>query len=282
VSEEAEVPENPTDVDSEVEAIKPGDALQAARQEKGLSLDQVAEITRVPMRHLKALEANDFSAMPGVTYATGFARAYARAVGLDEYDMGQAVRAHMGAVSYGSRHEAFEPIDPARIPPRWLAWIAAALAALLAIGYGVWRNQVSSAPSHAEIADQAEAPAPAGKKETARPTAQVAPAATGPVVLTAVNEVWLRIYDQGGERLLEKVLSKGESYTVPATANNPMILTGRPDGLAVTVGGHAVAPLGPPEKTISDVQISAASLLARPPVAAVAPANGSGATEATH
>jgi cytoskeleton protein RodZ len=40
----------------------------------------------------------------------------------------------------------------------------------------------------------------------------------------------------------------------------------------VTVGGREVAPLGPPEKTIKDVGISAVALAARPPVAVVAPA----------
>ena len=43
-----------------------------------------------------------------------------------------------------------------------------------------------------------------------------------------------------------------------------MILTGRPDALAVTVGGKSVAPLGPPEKSVSDLPISGAALLARP------------------
>jgi len=105
-------------------------------------------------------------------------------------------------------------------------------------------------------------------KEQVSASAQLVPAA--PVVLTAQTAVWLRIYDQAGERLFEKEMAKGESYTVPPQANNPMILTGRPNALAVTVGGKPVAPLGPPERTIVDVPVSAAALLARA-VAAPAP-----------
>ncbi|HEX7783827.1 MAG TPA: DUF4115 domain-containing protein, partial [Sphingobium sp.] len=100
----------------------------------------------------------------------------------------------------------------------------------------------------------------------ARAAAARPAAAEGPVVLTATDTIWLRIYDQAGERLLEKQMAKGESFTVPPGANNPMILTGRPDALAVTVGGRPVPPLGTAVRTISDFPISAAALLARPPV----------------
>jgi hypothetical protein len=75
--------------------------------------------------------------------------------------------------------------------------------------------------------------------------------------------VWLRIYDEAGERLKDGLMKKGENYTLPATARNPMILTGRPQALTVTVGGKAIAPLGPPDRTISDVPVSAEALLAR-------------------
>jgi hypothetical protein len=82
-------------------------------------------------------------------------------------------------------------------------------------------------------------------------------------VLTAIADVWLRIYDDSGERMKDGLLKKGEAFTLPAQARNPMILTGRPQALSVTVGGRAVPPLGPADRTIADVPISAAALLAR-------------------
>src|SRR3546814_14881310 len=83
------------------------------------------------------------------------------------------------------------------------------------------------------------------------PTA--APVATGPVTLTATEEVWLRVYETDGERLLEKTMTPGERYVVPATAEQPQILTGRPNALRVTVGTTEIPPLGPAERTISDI-----------------------------
>lgn len=246
---------------------RPGDMLRSAREQRGMTLAEVAEQTRIAQRQLEAIERNDFSALPGTPYAVGFARAYARAVGADEVAVARGVREELGMAEPSARYEMFEPVDPARIPPRKLAWTAAALALLLGTGYAVWRTQFFAASTDQEISDLANrANAQSAPGVAAQPGSMTAPVqqpAAGPVVITAVQDVWLRIYDAQGTRLLEKQMIKGESYTVPEQANNPMILTGRPDALSVTVGGKLVPPLGPPERTIADVPISAAALLAR-------------------
>ena len=61
-----------------------GAQLRAAREARGLTLEQVAAETRIPQRHLQTIEAGDFAALPARTYAIGFSRTYARLVGLDE------------------------------------------------------------------------------------------------------------------------------------------------------------------------------------------------------
>jgi cytoskeletal protein RodZ len=252
---------------------RPGLLLRRAREEKGMSLGDVAELTRVAQRQLEAIERSDFSALPGTPYAVGFARAYARAVGADESEIARGVREELGTMDAGQHYEAFEPVDPARIPPRRLAWSAAIIAVILALGYGVWRTQFFAASTDQEISDLSNR-AGAQQAEPAQPaeTPQIV-ATMGAVVLTAADSVWVRIYEQGGTRLLEKELAKGESFTVPQTAVDPLIMTGRPDALVVTVGGKPVAPLGPPAKTIVDMPISAAALLAR--------STGAGAPEAS-
>lgn len=255
------------DADEEMEDRhdRPGTVLRRAREEKGMTLGEVAEMTRVAQRQLEAIERSDFGSLPGTPYAVGFARAYARAVGADEVAVARGVREELGTMDATDRYEMFEPVDPARIPPRNLAWIAAAIALILAVGYAVWRTQFFAASTDQEISDlsnraseRATPPAQAVRNIPATP--QIT---SGPVVLTALNDVWLRIYDQSGERLYEGQMEKGGSYTVPPQANNPMILTGRPDALTVTVGGKPVAPLGPADRTIADVPVSAAALLAR-------------------
>ena len=63
----------------ELAITRTGDRLRLAREEAGLSLADVATRTRITQRHLAAIEKSDFSELPGRTYVTGFARAYARA-----------------------------------------------------------------------------------------------------------------------------------------------------------------------------------------------------------
>jgi cytoskeleton protein RodZ len=259
----------------------PGEKLRMAREAMKASIDDIAARTRVPVRLLTALEKGDYKALPGSTYCIGFSRAYARAVGLDEVQISREVRAELeeqDAIS-GTRYEAFEPADPARVPPRYLAWTAIALALILAVGYGIWRTQFFTAPTDEEIAETArtqvtEAPEPAPVRPAAGSAPVPPPAPVGEVVLTATDTVWLRIYEEGGARLFEKEMAAGEAFTVPATAKNPLILTGRPQALRVTIGGAEVPPLGPPDKTIADVSISATALNARaaPPPPAPAPA----------
>ncbi len=254
--------------DDKVKETTSGEDMRDAREAAGLSLEELAQRTRVPRRHLQALEEGRFSALPGITYCAGFSRAYARAVGLDEAALVAKVRAEIeeqGGHIGQDRYVPEEPVSSNSVPPRYLALTTAVLALLIAGGYAIWRMQLNTHPTDQEIAEaaQPETRVTTPTAGSALQRAASAPQPVGPVVLTAVDEVWLRIYDGDGKRLLEKAMTKGESYTVPADANNPMILTGRPDALAVTVGGQAVPPLGTAERTISDVPINGAALLAR-------------------
>lgn len=64
-----------------------GARLRAAREAAGLSLDQVAQQLKLAPRQVKALEDEDFSALPGRTFSRGFARNYARLLNLDPEDL---------------------------------------------------------------------------------------------------------------------------------------------------------------------------------------------------
>ena len=245
-----------------------GERLRVAREAKGLSLDDVARQTRIPVRHLEHIEREEWDALPAITYSVGFARSYANTVDLDGAQIGAEVRQQLGGVRAGNSAAApfYEPADPARVPPRWIAIAAAAIAILLVIGYLVWRSSAVDDDSPADVAiTQAEEPA--ANQAAARPAQPAAPApvpTSGPVVLTATEDVWLRI-DQagGGAPLYMGTLKGGQSYQVPAGAQSPRIRTARANVLRVTVGGVQVPPLGPPETTISNVSLTPADLIAR-------------------
>ncbi|MBY8824591.1 helix-turn-helix domain-containing protein [Sphingomonas colocasiae] len=245
-----------------------GERLADARRAAGLETADIATRTRIPLRHLEALEQGRYDELPGVTYCIGFAKSYARALDLDEVAIARDVRAELNSQGGRAAPEYFEPADPARVPPRTLAWTLVILILLVVGGYTVWRTMLMNGLGDRDPAalaagtDRIDAPTAAN---TAAPrTTQAAAPATGEVVLTATDTVWLRISDAGEQRLFEKEMQPGERYQVPTTAKDPRILTGRPDALRVTIGGREVAPLGPPQETIRDVAISAAALAARP------------------
>ena len=60
-----------------------GPALREARERRGISLQQVEAETAIRTRYIRALEDEEFGALPGTTYAKGFLRAYAEYLGLD-------------------------------------------------------------------------------------------------------------------------------------------------------------------------------------------------------
>jgi cytoskeleton protein RodZ len=254
-----------------------GDRLRVARTKAGLDLSDIATKTRIPLRHLQSIESGDYSAFPSSTYCVGFVKAYARAVGADEVALTKDLRVELGDVRQDARHEYYdaEDADPARLPSRTLAWTAAAILLLFVIGWGVWRTQYMSGSD----ATSTEIPTPADVPTVAvRPAAQPSvPNPTGQVVLTARSAVWIRVYDAADKVLFEKEMAAGDTYAVPADANQPQIRTGGAERIAVTIDGREVAPLGAAERTIKDVGISAEALTARAPaLAPSSPANSTG------
>ncbi len=146
-------------VETEVPSV--GERLRAAREEKKMSLEDIAAQTRIPQRHLESLEVGNWAALPAPTYTIGFARSYATAVGLERTEISDQLRREMG----GSRPatavpaEVFEPADPARTMPKWLVFGAVAAVILIVLVMS-WLNKRSLDQPDANAA-VAEAPAAA-------------------------------------------------------------------------------------------------------------------------
>ncbi len=289
-----------------------GARLRAAREARGQSLDEIGRQTRVPVRHLVQIEDGRLEGLPAAPYSAGFVKAYARAVDLDPVALSHEFRIELAAATTIAPrivYEPYEPADPVRLPPRLLAIVAAAIALMLVLGYGIVRSGMLSgegADMRAKLAANGgeSAPAPTAAIPAPTPTPTPVPAATptapaarpaaqpaaqpvatpapapagGPVRLTAVQPTWVKISERNGPTLFMGVLDKGKTYDVPATAADPVIRTGKPEGLKVTVGGQEVAPLGRPAHTISNVSLKAGALAhggaAAPEAPRAAPAAG--------
>lgn len=248
-------------VESHVPTV--GERLRAAREEKKLSLEDVAAQTRIPQRHLESIEIADWEKLPAPTYTVGFAKSYASAVGLDRTDIGDQLREEMGGQRFASsQSEVIEAADPARTMPKWLV-LAAIVAVIVIVVLMSWLNRRSL--EQPEQAPPAEITATAATQPAGPPAQQAAvpaPAATaqGPVVLNAIEPAWIQVTDQG-KTLFEGMLQPGQTFAVPPNAAAPLLKAGKPEALRVTVGSAVAPPVGPPGKVASKVSLKGPDLM---------------------
>lgn len=70
--------------------------LSTIRRNRGISLAQISDSTKISVRSLEAIERGDFSKLPGGIYTTSYIRQYARAI---DYDEGTILAYYYQAVS---------------------------------------------------------------------------------------------------------------------------------------------------------------------------------------
>jgi len=86
-----------------------GQYLSGLREERGLSIDEMARVTRVASRYLEALERDDLTALPAPVFTKGYIRAYCQALGvqsdeaLDLYVEGGPVAVQAAATAAAAR-----------------------------------------------------------------------------------------------------------------------------------------------------------------------------------
>lgn len=237
-----------------------GDRLRVAREAAKMSLEDVATTTRIPLRHLQSLEIADYERLPAPTYSIGFAKSYAAAVGLDRDEIGDQLRAELGGSrpATASSPEVFEPADPARSMPRWLLFAAIVAIGLVALAASWWNRRSIEADDEVAMENLAEPDASAAAQPTPG-TGQP----QGPVVISANEQVWLQVKD-GSTTLKEGTLEAGQSFEVPASATAPVLTTGKPEALRISVGTADAPPVGPAATTVSDVSLRPADLMKAP------------------
>ena len=249
-----------------------GERLKAAREEKKLSLEDIAAQTRIPQRHLESIEDADWEKLPAPTYTVGFAKSYASAVGLERSEIGDQLREEMGGQRFfSSQSEVIEAADPARTMPKWLVFSAVVAVVLLIIVMTVLnRRSLQEEPASNPVAATASTPTPSAPAPQQAQAATPAANAQGAVVLNAVEPAWIQVTDQG-KTLFEGMLQPGQTYAVPPTATAPLLKAGKPEALRINVGSAVAPPVGPPGKVASKVSLKGPDLMRGPAQAAAAP-----------
>ena len=63
-----------------------GEKLRQAREERGISISEVAEQTRISPLYLESIEKDEYKILPGGIFNKGFVKSYAKYVGVDEHE----------------------------------------------------------------------------------------------------------------------------------------------------------------------------------------------------
>jgi cytoskeleton protein RodZ len=103
--------------------------------ERGLGLRDVADHIRIRSNHLEAIEGGRFEDLPGRTYAIGFVRSYAEALGLDGEEMVRRFRDEAAGLA-GTTALVFPSPAPEGKVPGGIVMVAALV--LAALVYGSW------------------------------------------------------------------------------------------------------------------------------------------------
>jgi len=248
-----------------------GALLKTARQEKGLSLDDVQEQTKIRKRYLEALEEGDYKVLPGKFYIRAFIKNYADCVGLDA----EEVLRHYQVESPEPELNVSETL-PARKPKRMrsatserfgkigftiLMWLFLVLVIAVIWVYSVNKdgppaNEPDETPmtNNSDVTQTPE-PTPTDVAATPTPTPTPPPVAitfqeqkgrddifvVSPakesyelVVTNSGDASWLEIYENGknGTKLYYANIKDGEQATYTVKSDVYLVL-GRPANLEV-------------------------------------------------
>ena len=233
-----------------------GERFRAAREQRGLTLSDVAEQVRIRSVYLAAIEEENWKAIGAPVYIRGFLRTYARFLGLDPEDAVAQFNAADGpagaaSASAGSPQPSsdYRPQSSSLGP---LIWIAGAIALAL-IGFVIY---LYVTPPHtgqqqlaATAAGQPTAPSLAGGSATAVPAspaaASTAAASPRPQTKTLAIHLsapsWLRVTVDGNVSI-EGTFPAGTTKSFHG--KTALVRVGNAGGVEITVDGKPVGKLG--------------------------------------
>lgn len=240
-----------------------GEQLRAAREAKGLGIDDAHRHTKIHARILSAMEEDRTGDVLEPAYARGFLKKYATFLSLDpeplvqEYLRGEPSTASPSLLrspattttaSGAARGRPSQDGEPA--PSGW--WGPAAIAAVAVLGLAflgfLARDlyQTVAAPP----VSAAKPPAPNAASVKTSPRAAEAPAPkplvpkSQPLKLSirAAQDCWMQV-KADDKVLFQNVLKKGAEETWTAT-DDLELWVGNAAALTLTLNGHALEPLG--------------------------------------
>lgn len=239
-----------------------GDYLHQVREDRLLSLEQVATQTMIQARLLRAIETADFSQLPEPIYIRGFIKRYAEALGLDGAEVANRFPVEISNQSITPTWQSSTQLRPTHL------WLAYTLLIMVAVG-GLHQYLTRFAPSgdRPNETEQAQSSAPSseepnteaggtsavgsdasGASESAQSTtdetSQVQDNSNAPlrVDIRLTQKSWLRVVVDGQQQL-EEVLPEGTERSW--TGDEEIVIrAGNAGGVMVAYNGQEPEVMG--------------------------------------
>jgi cytoskeleton protein RodZ len=248
-----------------------GATLRGTRERRGMSLESLAESTKINIGILRALENDDLEKMPALIYSRGFVKTYAREIGLDPDDTAEQYFAQFAIepTPDASAVASEPPLDYDRQPmslnggrrPHSLAAIVTTALIIGGIylaftGWQRWSTEraeatrvVEATPQQTETPAQPAVPSPVAA-DVAKASVTIPPA--GEVLrfeLKAGGPCWISATIDG-QRVESKLLQAGEAHAIDVR-DELTLRIGDPGALAYSIDGVTGRALGDPGRPVT-------------------------------
>jgi cytoskeleton protein RodZ len=225
-----------------------GEELRAERIRRGMTLQQVADETRIDLCYLEAMEEDRFDDLNlGTFFRRSFLRQYARMLGLNDTPLVEGLREQF--------ETSGEPATPppkrsVHIPPAILYCVLAALALTGVYRLNQSRNRINEGAMSAMRDGQHELstskpPAPIVGEQVSSASRQASVESNSAMIhveLRAAEPVWLSITSDGISAY-QGTLETEQNRSFDASAKLT-VLAGNARGLQISMNGKPVSPMG--------------------------------------
>jgi hypothetical protein len=223
-----------------------GNSLREARVRQHLELTEIELATKIRARYLRALEEENFEALPAQTYVKGFLRTYADYLGLD----GQLYVDEFNSRYAAEGEEPHEPVmvrrtstmrrQHRRLERRWVIFALAGIGALFAFVIMAWKFSGPGNEAIPNLGTTTTQP-----KKVLKPATPTKPARTAPVsfrlyVRAVHGNCWMdvRNWSANGKPVYTGTVELGQDQRW--VKRRLWINFGAPSNLAIVFNGHLV------------------------------------------
>lgn len=195
----------------------PGETLREHREQRGLSLQQVADELHLTMHFIRALEADAYEKLPGDVFARGYLRAYANLLGLDSEKMMHAFKSYVSTKD-ALQQNARSKRTAKRRKDKNLPWIVFSGIAFVVVAVILWffnANAESGAIVSGDVAASGTAVMQPARLPPASPAGTAIAQAPIPVAVDAAENI-----EDENEVLFELATTEVDTLSEVSVTNN--------------------------------------------------------------